>query len=212
MGYHYPSYVDLLFIIEVDKCTSHELGVVVYDDRVHDPIPVYDLLDEHDYRLRASHSYEFRLDPLGKLVDHEKQVIKASGGGLEFPDEVESPNGEGPCNQDRLEFLGGDVLFLGKELSSLACTHNPFCIFDCSGPVNPLSKGFTYPSIWRCVVATSPRVDILQEFYPIIHGYASLHDSARAFVMDFIIPHDIGFGSPTYSISFIVVDGEDVVL
>ena len=51
MGYHSPSYIDLLFISKVDKCTSRELGVVVYDDRVHDPILVYNLLDELDRHL-----------------------------------------------------------------------------------------------------------------------------------------------------------------
>jgi hypothetical protein len=31
-------------------------------------------------------------------------------------------------------------------------------------------------------------------------------------MMDFIIPHNIGFGSPTYSISFVPVNREDVML
>ena len=46
VGHYNPSYVDLLFIIEVDKCTSRELGAAVCNDCVHDPILVYDLLDE----------------------------------------------------------------------------------------------------------------------------------------------------------------------
>jgi hypothetical protein len=30
-------------------------------------------------------------------------------------------------------------------------------------------------------------------------------------MMDFVIPHDIGFGSPTYSISFVPVNREDAM-
>jgi hypothetical protein len=55
-------------------------------------------------------------------------------------------------------------------------------------------------------------VYILQEFYPVFCGYASLQDSACAFMMDFIIPHNIGFGSLMNSISFIPIDREDTVL
>jgi hypothetical protein len=36
VGHCGPSYVDLLFIAEVDKCASHELGAIFSDDRVHD--------------------------------------------------------------------------------------------------------------------------------------------------------------------------------
>ena len=85
MGHYSPSYVDLLFITEVDKCASHELGAIVSDDHVHDPIPVYNLLDELNCRLRASCSYRLGLNPLGELVDHGKQVIKAPGVGGSFP-------------------------------------------------------------------------------------------------------------------------------
>ena len=37
MSHCNPSYVDLLFIMEIDKRASRELGAVVSDDRVHDP-------------------------------------------------------------------------------------------------------------------------------------------------------------------------------
>ena len=44
MSYRSPSLVDLLLIVEVDKPTSHELGVVVCDDCVHDTVTVYDFI------------------------------------------------------------------------------------------------------------------------------------------------------------------------
>jgi hypothetical protein len=211
MGHYSPSYVDLLFIIEVDKHASHELGAILGNDHVHDPILVYNLLDELNRSLRANRSYKFGLNPLGELVNHDKQVIKAPEGRREFPDEVESPNGEGPHDWDCLEFLRGDVFLLGKILTSLASPHNMLCVLNRGGPIKSLSKGFTHQGVWCCMVATSTRVYILQEFYPILCGYAPLQDFARAFMIDFVIPHNVGFISSSYSIGFIPVDREDAM-
>ena len=83
-------------------------------------------------------------------------MVKAPGGGQGFLDKFESLNREGPRDWDRFELLGGDMFLLGKELALLIGSHDSFCVFDRSGPVKPLSKGFTYQSIWRCMVATSP--------------------------------------------------------
>jgi hypothetical protein len=46
-------------------------------------------------------------------------VVEAPGGNREFRNEVKSPDGEGPCDQNRLELLRGNVLLLGKELTPL---------------------------------------------------------------------------------------------
>ena len=72
VGHCSPSYIDLLFITEVDKRAPCELGAVVSNDCVHDPIPVYDFFDELDCRLRASCSYRLGLDPLHEFADHDK--------------------------------------------------------------------------------------------------------------------------------------------
>ena len=138
-------------------------------------------------------------------------MIEAPGGRREFPDKVGSPDDEGPCDWDRLEFLRGDVFLLGKILTSLASPHNVLCILNHDGPVKPISKGFTHQGVRCCNVPTSPQVYILQELYPIFRGYAPLQDSARAFMMDFVIPHNVGFGSSTYSIGFVPVDREDAM-
>jgi hypothetical protein len=55
-----------------------------------------------------------------------------------------------------LEFLGGNMFLLSKELTFLASSHNMLCVFNRSRPVKPLSKDFTHQSVWRCIVATSP--------------------------------------------------------
>ena len=71
MSHCSPSYVDLLFITEVDKSAPCELGAIVGNDRVHDPIPVDNLLDELDRCLQASCSSSLSLDSLGELVNHD---------------------------------------------------------------------------------------------------------------------------------------------
>jgi hypothetical protein len=110
-----------------------------------------------------------------------------------------------------LKFLSGDVLLFGKELASLTSSHNVLRIFNRGRPVKPLSKGLTHQSIWRCMVVASPRVDILQEVYPVFHGYAPLQDFACASMMDFIISHNVGFSSLMYSIGFVPINREDAV-
>jgi hypothetical protein len=115
------------------------------------------------------------------------------------------------CDRDRLEFLRRDVFLLSKVLTSFASPHDVLCVFDRGRPIKPLSKSFTHESIWCCMVATSPRVYILQELYPVFRGYALLQDTAHAFMMDFIIPHNVGFGSLMYLIGLIPVNREDVV-
>jgi hypothetical protein len=138
-------------------------------------------------------------------------VVETPKGRREFPDKVESLDGEGPCDWDRLEFLRGDVFLLGKVLTSLTSPHDVLCVLNCGRPIKPLLKGLTHHGVWCYMVATSPQVYILQESFPVFRGYAPLQDFARAFMMDLIIPHNIGFNSLTYSISLVPVDREDVV-
>ena len=161
--------------------------------------------------FRASYSYKLGLDPLGELVNHDEQVVEAPRGRCEFLDEIESLDGEGTCDWDHLEFLRTDVFLLSKVLTSFASPHDVLCVFDHGGPVKPLSKSFTHQSVWCYMVATSPRVYILQELYSIFRGYAPLQDSAHAFMMDLIIPHNVGFSSSTYSIDLVPIDREDAV-
>jgi hypothetical protein len=85
------------------------------------------------------------------------------------------------------------------------------CVLNCDRPIKPLLKGLTHQGVWRGMVATSPRVYILQESFPIFHGYTPLQDSACAFMMDLVIPHNVGFSSSTYSIGLILVDREDAM-
>ena len=128
-----------------------------------------------------------------------------------FSNKVESPDGEGPFDWDRLDLLRGDMFLLGKVVTTLIGPHDMLCILNRGRPIKPLSKGLTHQGIWHYMVATSPRVYILQESFPVFRGYAPLQDSARAFMMDLVIPHNVGFSSSTYSFGIIPVYKEDVV-
>jgi hypothetical protein len=143
-------------VTEVDKLAPSELGAIVGNDHVHDPIPVYYLLDELDCCLGGGFDYRLGLDPLGELLDHNKQVIEALGCSWEFPNKVESLNSEGPCDWDSLEFLGGDVFSLSKILTSIASPHDMLCILNHGGPVESLSKGLSHQGVWSREVTTSP--------------------------------------------------------
>jgi hypothetical protein len=79
-------------------------------------------------------------------------VVEAPRGRWEFLDKIESSDGKGPCNQDRLDLLRGDVFLLGKVLTSLISPHDVLCTW----PVKPLSKGFTHQGVWSRMVITSP--------------------------------------------------------
>ena len=138
-------------------------------------------------------------------------MVKSLGGRREFPNKVKSLDGEGPRDWDRLDLLRGDVFLLVEVLTSLTSPHDVLYVLNYGRPIKPLSKGFTHQGVWRCMVATSPRVYILQELYLVFRGYAPLQDTAHAFMMDFIIPHNVGFGSSTYSIGFVPVNREDAL-
>jgi hypothetical protein len=100
---------------------------------------------------------------------------------------------------------------LGKVLASLTSPHNVLCVLNHGGPIEPLLKGLTHQGFWCYMVATSPRVYILQESFPVFYGYVTLQDSARAFMMNLVIPHNVGFSSLAYSIGLIPVDREDAM-
>jgi hypothetical protein len=142
-----PSYVDLLFVIEVDKCAPCELGAVVNNDHAHDPILVYDFFDELNCCLRASCSNRLGLNPLGELCWSWQISGRSPRGRWEFPDKVKSPDDKGPCDWDRLEFLTGDVFLLGIVLTSLTSPNDVLCLLSHGRPIKPLLKGLTHQGV-----------------------------------------------------------------
>ena len=84
------------------------------------------------------------LNPLGELVDCDKQVGEAPGRLLQRPDEVETPDSKGPGDGDRLQGLSGEMDLPSKELASLAGPHDLRGIGHGGGPVESFSEGVSY--------------------------------------------------------------------
>jgi hypothetical protein len=84
------------------------------------------------------------LNPLGELVDCDKQVGEAPGRFLQRPDEVEAPNSKGPSDGDRLKSLSREVDLPSVELASHIGSDELCGIGYGGGPVEALSEGISY--------------------------------------------------------------------
>jgi len=84
------------------------------------------------------------LNPLGELVDCDKQVSEAPGRLLQRLDEVEAPDSKGSGNGDRLQSLSGGMNLPSIELASLTGPHDLRGIGHGGGPVEALSEGVSY--------------------------------------------------------------------
>ena len=83
-------------------------------------------------------------NPLGELVDHDKQVGEAPGCFLQRPDEVEATNSKGPSDGDRLQSLSREVDLPSVKLASLTGSDDLSGVGHGGGPVEALSEGVSY--------------------------------------------------------------------
>jgi hypothetical protein len=74
--------------------------------------------------LGADFSHGLCLDPLSKLVDHDKKVCQALGRLVEGSWKVQSPYGEWLGNGDHLEHLGRGVNMSSNILASPVRSHD----------------------------------------------------------------------------------------
>jgi hypothetical protein len=72
VGYHCPVHPDVVVIRKIQEFFPDELSVVVGDDGVRDPEVENDVLAEINCLLGANLLQGPCLDPLSKLVDHDK--------------------------------------------------------------------------------------------------------------------------------------------
>jgi len=84
------------------------------------------------------------LNPLGKLVDCDKQVGEAPGCLLQWSDEVEAPDSKGPSDGDRLQSLSREVDLPSVKLASFVGSDDLSGISHGNGLVETLSKGISY--------------------------------------------------------------------
>jgi hypothetical protein len=137
-----PVYSYVVVITEVQDLLSGELGVVVGDDSIGTPKAEGNVLDKSYSFFGANFGQGLSLDPLGELVNRDKQVGEAPGRFFEGSQEIQAPQGKGPCDGDDLEFLGWRVDLSCKVLAPHARPHNLNCIIGGRRPVKTLPEGF----------------------------------------------------------------------
>jgi len=76
--------------------------------------------------------------------------------------------------------MSGEMGLLGIELTPVARAHVLYSISYGRWPVEALSKSVPYEGSRSGVVATSPRVQILEELSILFYGDAALQDPGRA--------------------------------
>ena len=109
--------MDVVFIVELEELLSSELRAVVHDDGVWDPKAMDDVKEEQHGLLGLDRRDRLSLYPLCKLVYGDKQVGVAPRRPFEGSDQIEPPDCERPCDENRLERLGWEV-----SLSSIVLT------------------------------------------------------------------------------------------
>lgn len=70
-------HVDVLFVIEFNEFSAHELSAIIHDDGIHDTISIDDLIDELNNFGCHNHCNGLSLEPLNELVDSHKEVVIA---------------------------------------------------------------------------------------------------------------------------------------
>ena len=79
---------------------------------------------------------------------------------FEWPNQVEPPDHEGPCDGDLLECLGQEVSLLSIVLTPFVGVHDLLGVGYSSGPVEALSE-YVPNQGFRCgMVTVDPTVDI----------------------------------------------------
>ena len=99
---------------------------------------------------------------------------EAPGRLFEWPNQIEPPDHEGPCDGDHLECLGREVSLPSVALRPFAGAYDLLGIGYCSGPVEALSECVSNQGSSHGVVTVDPTMDIAQQVLPLLDGDAAL--------------------------------------
>jgi hypothetical protein len=142
------------------RISPDELSAIVSDDGIRDPKAENDVLDEIHYLHGANLHQGPCLDPLSKLVDHDKQVGQAPGRLLEGSQEVDAPYGKWPCNGDCLELMGRNVGLPHEVLASPIGCHDLRDIASGPRPIETLLESLSDHASCQSMVSTDPLMSI----------------------------------------------------
>ena len=85
---------------------------------------------------------------------------EAPGRLFEWPNQIEPPDHEGPCDGDHLECLGWEMSLSSIVLAPFAGAYNLLSVGYCSGLVEALSECVSNQGSRRGVVTVDPTMDI----------------------------------------------------
>ena len=77
-----------------------------------------------------------------------------------WPNEVQSPHCEKPCEGDGLQSVSREVRLPGVELATLAGPYDVGSIGDRGRQIKALTKRITHEGAWCRVMATYPGMDV----------------------------------------------------
>ena len=93
---------------------------------------------------------------------------------FEWPNQIEPPDHEGPCDGDHLECLGREVSLPSIVLTPFVGAYDLLGVCYCSGPIEALSECVPNQGSRRGVVAADPTMDIAQQKLPLFDGDTEL--------------------------------------
>ena len=127
------------------------------------------------------------------------------GSPFEGSDHIEPPDRQGPSNGDGLEGSRWHVALVCKKLATNTMLNQMLCICPGRRPIKTCTEGLTYKGPGCCVVAAESGMDFCQQLPPFLFRDAPLKDSGCAFLIKLSLMDLVGFRSPHYATSLILV-------
>ena len=112
---------------------------------------------------------------------------EAPGRLFEWPNQVEPPDREGPCDGDHLECLGREVSLPSEVLAPIAGAYDLLGVGYYSGPVEALSECVSNQGPRCGMVTVDPIVDVVQQKSSLFAGDVELHDLGVASSVEFAL-------------------------
>jgi len=194
-----PVHTYVVSVAEFQELSPGELCAIIGDYGVWYSKSVDDIREEQHSLFGLDPCGGSDFNPLGKLVDCDKQVGEAPERLLQRSDKIEAPDGKGPGDGDSLQSLGGEMNLSSVKLASLTGPHDLRGVGYGGGPIEALSEGISYQRPRCGVVATSPRVYVLQELDFLLTWDAAHKDARGAALIHFPVKEDKSLGPTSHT-------------
>ena len=130
---------------------------------------------------------------------------EAPGRLFEWPNQVEPPDREGPCDGDHLESLGQEVCLPSIVLAPFAGAYNLLGIGYCGGPIETLSECVSNQGSWCGMMAAYSTVDVAQQEFSLFARDTELQNPDVTPFVEFTFYKNEGLGVSCEPSSFRLV-------